>query len=215
MRLSQRIFSIGLLATLFFLSGATLRADSIPINGEANFYGGEYAGLTIYSVGPGLSLYGDTPDAPNYLNSCTCALSATGQAWPSPYYSGGSLGDLTADYISAGIVWTATEPVDPPPGWFVSGELPVTFFGSAVGYNSLDQEIFAVDYSGTGTAGFYGYAFPGGGAWVYSSNMNITSGTATVEYEQTPEPAPIVLLASGLALIAVSRRSVFKHAPGP
>jgi len=72
-------------------------------------------------------------------------------------------------------------------------------------YGFGTQGWFALDIVGMGTAYFEGWS-EGGLIAVNEVGMNLTSGTATIIYETTPEPSSFLLVASALALIGVGRR---------
>jgi hypothetical protein len=206
MRLSRHIFSITLLAAVFLMFSAALRADTIPIQGGAGFAGGESYGFGI--SGPSLDLYSNSPDAPNAFPICqnisTCVPQAASTAWPVQGFSSGDLNGNNANYLEGTIQIVSAATYDLLPGAFSLLNVPVTFSGEISGYNSFDQTVFTVDVSGTGTASFVGDFAP------YASNMemNISTGTATIVYQSTPEPTPIVLLVPGCIFLAVRRRSL-------
>lgn len=181
------------------LFASFLSATTIPITGGAgSFAGGEEFSMSVY--GPGFGVGGSTPDAPNHIEG----LQGYAYTWPSPQDSGGFLNNLTASYVSASLAWQPTSYYDLS-GFFALSDVPVTFMGSAEGFSASGSELFDLTFSGTGTASFVGYG-DDGGAVVFSANLGISAGEATIEYEATPEPLAAVLLLIGTPLIFLKQR---------
>lgn len=202
MRLASRILEISSVLLTLVLYGAVLHADSIPVSGSLGYASGEEYYFNIEGFSG--DFYSTSPDAPNFLPSCNgCAPTLEVPAWPQSNYSGGSVDGLVAAYLDGGIWFDATQPLNVPPGPFVvdlPGDLSGTFYG--IGANG--QELFQVNLSGVGDAFFSGNMSGSGYAFVMGVNGQF-EGTATIVYEESPEPPPIVLLASALGVAALIR----------
>lgn len=212
-------FSASLIAT-------TAMASSIAITGTADK---GYARDDNFSIsGPGLTLYATAPDGPSDVSLSPCPPGITLQCglviqanpgFQVPYvYSGGSLNGVSADYLLGSLTFSPAPefPTTPiPNGSNVSG--PVTVSGDIIGVNLTSPgnnpgpPLFNVMISGTGTLTadtMHGCATAScSPSDVAFTGFDFTfSGTAS----STPEPASVILLATGmlgLGVIELKRRA--------
>jgi hypothetical protein len=216
----SRILAAALLAGSFLLVGNVARASGIPISGDA--YAFSARDYTI-EIGGALTVYSTTVDAPDTFLICAagvpCNLSyfipsciAFGEML-TPYCSSGSFNGRTADIIGGGLTFTAA-PIDIPIGspnqdQGYSVIVPVSVSGQIVGYPlvgttcppldcELGPAVFTLNIEGTGTLDAEG-TLHSSGRFVVDDLTMLFAGTAT----PTPEPASVLLLASGLGPIAV------------
>ena len=203
---------------VFCFISSFVSADGIPISGvglqgQPNFnccFNGDF-----FINGPGLSLNQGTPDGPTSIGGCVvdtvCNFSySIGSAATfcsyCLFFSGGSLGTKTADFLDASLTFTGSAFY---PGGLTTMSVPMTVSGTIIGYKlvncfpngngcSLGPIVFDLQLSGSGLGTVT--LDPGNGIAGISTSF---TGTATV----LPEPASLWLMGAGLAGLLLRKRS--------
>ena len=202
------------LLLLLFVStlGFATSIDNIEITGTA-LQGLDISYGDFEFQGKGLSLAQGFPVGLSSIGSCSlgamCDLSfnIVSAAWYCSYckdLSGGSFRGIIVEFLDANITFVASA--------LYSGQsditVPLTFKGTIVGYKlvncsgnvdcSLGPKVFSLHISGQGTGDFF------------MSDMGVIRGvsaTLTGRASVVPEPTSILLMGSGLAGIALAKRS--------
>jgi hypothetical protein len=202
--------TLGKLVILVLVFPAISAANSIPITAAAQLVGATAASVNL--TGTNLEVFTITPDWPTNVAECAqgqqCDLS---ESVSHGYWglSSGTFNGLYAGFVNIDITLTgsALAPIEGIDQYF-SLQLPVTFAGNVQGYQANPQdsgnvgpELWALDFSGTGTATFWGY---GAGVDVFYEADYTLSGTAT---GAAPEASSLVLVMLGAALCFGFRRN--------
>jgi hypothetical protein len=190
-------------------------ANSIPITGVA--VQGQPGGNCCFNgdfliSGPGLSLAQGTPDGPNEIGVCAmdavCNFSFSIGSWSACClgFSGGSVGNKTAEFLDASLTFTGSALYSG--GTSIS--VPMTVTGTIVGYElinctdgidcSLGPKEFTIHIDAHGT-GVFTMNPEGSSSAIYGVSANFT-GTATT----TPEPISLVLTGTGLLGILIRKK---------
>lgn len=203
---------------VFCLLSSFASADNIPISGVAYFGapGGNCCSNGDFTIGgQGLSLSQGTPDGPAFLASpcvvgkvCDFSYSIGSTATFCTYclfFSGGSLGTKTADFLNPSLTFTGS-------ALFTGGSsmsMPMTLSGTIVGYKlvncnpsgggcSLGPIVFDLHLSGSGV-GTITFVPDSGPIMGVSTSF---TGTATV----VPEPASLFLMGTGFVGVLLQKR---------
>lgn len=208
-----------LMGTLAFANSI----HSIPISGDG--YKGQVPSCCFEGdfdiSGPGLSLSQGTPDGPTSIGFCNleqvCDFSYSfGSAATfcsyCTFFSGGSLGTRTANFLDASMTFTGsafyaggstmTVPMKVS-GWIVGYQLVnCTSEGSGCSLGPVEFRLKIIG-NGLGTAFIYNI---GNGGEIQGTITNFT-GTATV----VPEPISLLLTGTGLVGVWMRRRLVARR----
>jgi hypothetical protein len=209
--------SIVLAVLVFCFISCFASADSIPISGSA--VQGQPGGNCCFNgdfviSGPGLSLFQGTPDGPNAIGVCTVGAvcnfsfsigSAATFCTYCLYFSAGSLGNKTAEFLDPSLTFTGSA--------FDSGatsmSVPMTVSGTIVGY-----ELINCDPSGGGcTLGPKEFTLHivahGTGVFTMDEQGRIIEGVSssfTGTATTVPEPVSLALTGTGLLGILIRKK---------
>jgi hypothetical protein len=201
MKLLRSVRWIFLGTPLLFLVPCFSLASTIPITGNASMDGDVSASFQF--SGPSLSLFSGTVDlVPGDItgNKIPASYTYEGFVANAPQQSGGTVDGVTADVL-AGVLT-----VDPDFGPGNESDVPATASGLIYGYQvishpgggglSLGNLLWTVDINAAGTL-----TEDSEGADVTHAHYTFTSGTAAVTL--TPEPASLLLFATGLVMLSL------------
>jgi PEP-CTERM motif-containing protein len=203
---------------VFGLLSSFASADNIPISGVA--YIGAPGGNCCFNGdftigGLGLSLSQSTPDGPAFIGSpcvlgsvCDFSYSIGSTATFCTYclfFSGGSLGTKTADFLDPSLTFTGSALFT----GVSSMSVPMTFSGTIIGYKlvncdasgsscSLGPIVFDLHLSGSGVGTI---TFVPDSGQIRGISTSFT-GTATV----VPEPASLFLMGTGFVGVLLQKR---------
>jgi hypothetical protein len=192
---------------------ASANSGSIPITGFG-YDGGATTNGNFNVQGPGLSLTQALPGGASSIGSCTVGTTCTLIWSPAStfgyclcaIYSGGSVGLQTAQILDGGLTFTAS-------GFYSGGDtltIPFTVTGTITGYELLNcqnggldcelgPQVFSVNISGTGSEVLTLESdVPVGSEAAIFDATAYFSGFAATGTTTTPEPATLVLTATGL-----------------
>ena len=195
-----------------FASANGIPISGVGLQGQPGFnccFNGDF-----FINGPGLSLNQGTPDGPTSIGGCVvdtvCNFSySIGSAATfcsyCLFFSGGSLGTKTADFLDASLTFTGSAFY---PGGQTTMSVPMTVSGTIIGYKlvncfpngngcSLGPIVFDLQLSGSGL----GTVTLDGGNDIAGISTSFT-GTATV----VPEPTSLWLMGTGLAGLLLRKR---------
>jgi hypothetical protein len=210
------------LAIVCFLAGS-VRADSFTFTGTAVF-GGDIEDFFI--SGPSFSLFTAYPGARatalflcNQGTTCSIpplSISALQSFEVQPgNFSGGTVGGVTA-YTLRGSLNLSGSSFTPSPGPNgILGTGPITFTGNLMGFvflplgceknpftcTSIGPEVFDLGLSGSGTVTAIGSDVGSGLDGIFQDRYTF-SGNASGTLTPVPEPSGLLLVSSGLAVLA-------------
>jgi hypothetical protein len=211
------------LTLAFFLALSTFASansvNSVAITGTA--YAGFASASGDFSIeGPGLSLFQSSPGGPSSIGLCNmgslCNFSFSSANVSSfctycGLYSYGTFGNAVAEFFVGTLTFST-----PPVIW--NGQsvmnLPLTISGQIMGFEllnctdlvgcTLGPEVFDLKITGQGTGQFQ----IGDSGLIYGVSATYTGAATPVQ--AVPEPAPLLLISSGVAAMGVARRRFLK-----
>jgi PEP-CTERM motif len=220
-RAGVQLFSLFTLLLALFVTAGLARADGTPVSGTAGDFGA--SSYSFGFSGPGLTLFSTTADAPNQLApicdpNSICNVTVTlptcvtlGFPIPDcPQDTNANLNGVSADVLVGSLTFSglALMPNTADGTYFILNDIPVIFQGSVTGYDllncpdicALSGPLWNLTISGTGSLELIGNTYQGQD--VFTQGIYTFTGTAT----QTPEPASMFLVGSGLTAVGLIRR---------